>query len=96
MEQIKFILNNVIKNIGQKQEDSGELESAWRRCIKKSATKHTKISFFKNGILYINAENSAWLYELNTKKDEILLKLQKFTNNKIKSIKFKVGDINGE
>lgn len=96
MEPIKSIVNNVIRNIQKRQQCPKEkIEEVWTRCVKKSIAQHTRVHFLKNGKLYINTENPAWSYELKIKKDAIIQRLQKASENKIKDIRFKVGDIHG-
>jgi len=97
MEQIKSIIDDVLKKIQKNQEQGLEedIEKIWIKSVQQKTAKHTKTCFFKKGKLYVNAEDSAWLYELKTNKEEILKKLQKFSKNKIKDAIFKVGDIHG-
>lgn len=98
MEQIKSIVKDVIKDIQAKQEQNpdGDIKAMWIRSARKKIAQHTKCRFFKKGKLYINAEDSAWLYELKLKKEEILGRLKKISKNKIKDISFKVGEIHGD
>ena len=97
MEQIKSIVKDVLKDILDKREQcpGGCVESIWSQSATKKISRHTKYKFFKNGKLYINVENSAWLYELNSKKAAMLKKLKKISKNKIIDLRFKIGDING-
>ena len=96
MESIKLIINNVIRDIQKQQLTPKEdIEDIWRRCVKKNVAKHTKASFLKKGVLYINTENSAWRYELSIKKEDAIKKLKKISKNKIKDVRFKVGEIYG-
>ena len=98
MEPIKSIVTNVLQDILDRRERSpgGDVESIWLRSATKKISRHTKYRFFKNGKLYINVENSAWLYELNSKKATMLKKLKKLSKNKIIDVRFKIGDINGD
>lgn len=98
MEQIKSIVKDVIKSIleGKEQNPNGDIESIWIKSVKKRAAQHTKIHFFKNGKLYIHVEDSAWLYELNLKKEDILKRIKKISKNKIKDVRLKIGDIYGD
>lgn len=98
MEQIKSIVKDVIKNIQDRQErgPGGDIEGAWIKSAKKRTAQYTKIRFFKEGKLYINVKDSAWLYELNSKKKDMLKRIKKISKNKITDIRFKVGDINGD
>jgi predicted nucleic acid-binding Zn ribbon protein len=97
MEQIKSIVADVIKDILAKQErgPGGDIAELWNHGATKKVSQHTKSNFFKNGTLYINVENSAWLYELKSKQAAILKKLKKISKNKIIDVKFKIGDIDG-
>ncbi|MDD5617595.1 MAG: DUF721 domain-containing protein [Candidatus Omnitrophica bacterium] len=95
MESIKSILYDVFKGLQaqQKQLPDGDLRQLWEQSAKGKIAKHTKVTFFKNGKLFVNVENSGWLYELNTKKEDIIKHLKKISKNKIKDIKLKVGDV---
>jgi predicted nucleic acid-binding Zn ribbon protein len=95
MELIKSILDKVLKDIEKKQAQlpDDSLDGLWEKCAGKKALKHTRLSFFKNGKVYINVENTGWLYELNLHREDILKKLKTKSKNKIKDIKLKVGDI---
>ncbi|MDD5004947.1 MAG: DUF721 domain-containing protein [Candidatus Omnitrophica bacterium] len=95
MESIKSIINGVIENIKKQQRTQVDIENIWRRCVNKAAAKHTKAVFLKSGRLYINIESPAWLYELKLKKESITKKIQKLSKNKIKEVRFKIGDIHG-
>src|SRR3989338_4744590 len=97
MEQIKSIIGSVLQNIQKKRELYPEegIEEIWLRCVKKNMAKHTKAHFLKRGTLFVNVENPAWIFELNIKKEEIVEKLQSLSKNKIKNIRFRVGDIYG-
>ena len=55
-------------------------------------TKHASPAALKNGILYIDVEDSDWLYYCSLKKEEIKEKVRVlFTERIITDIKFKVG-----
>ena len=55
-------------------------------------TKHASPAGLKNGILYIDVEDSDWLYYCSLKKEEIKEKIKElFTEGIITDIKFKVG-----
>ncbi|MFH1621770.1 MAG: DUF721 domain-containing protein [Candidatus Omnitrophota bacterium] len=97
MEPIKSIIGDVLKKIQNNKEQGldEDVEKVWIKSVQKKIAKHTRIRFFKKGKLYVNAEDSAWLYELKINKEEILRKLQKFSKNKITDAIFKVGDMHG-
>jgi len=95
MEKIKNILNTVVKNITTNQgtNDAG-LKDLWCRSVKKKVAEHTKPCYLKKGKLCVNVENPAWLFEMRNNQSPILERLKKTSKNKIKSIFFRVGDVN--
>ena len=96
MEQIKSIVDIVLKRIEKKQQFfNEENEAIWKQCVKKGVAKHTKVRSFKHSKLHVYVEGPAWLYQLNIEKEQVLKKIKKISKNKIKDIKFTVGDING-
>ena len=95
MEAIKEIIGKVIKNIERGSELKEDIASLWAKSINKRAAKHTKAIFAKGSKIYINVDSPAWLHELNSQKEKITKKLNKFSNKKIKSISLRLGDIYG-
>lgn len=96
MDSIKTILPHILKDIKRKQGYSKEeIESLWVHSVKKNMALHSQANFLKNGKLYVSVENPAWLYELRINKKQILEKLNKKSENKIKDVSLRVGDIHG-
>jgi predicted nucleic acid-binding Zn ribbon protein len=91
MDEIKEIVHNVIEKISQKsQNDQQKIYQAWEKTIKAKGLEHTKISGLKNQTLYVNVDSSAWLYQLNLQKTQILEAIQKDVPD-IQKIYFKIG-----
>jgi hypothetical protein len=92
MDEIKSLIGEVLRDLETKVcgQDPGEL-------LKKALTKkdlgHIKVNYFKNGILSVNVDSSAWLYKLKLEKKELLTKLGKESTG-IRDVRFRIGAIN--
>lgn len=92
MENLFFkkTLEAVYKNITNSKSLKDEILGIWAE-IKKDYSKHALPSFLNRGTLYIDVEDSNWLYFCFLNKEEIKKDLKKlFVNGKIKDIKFQV------
>jgi len=71
-----------------------EMARAWSRAAGKRGARHTRPVSFKRSVLTVNVDGSSWLYELTTKKREILKKFGPGIAGKaIKNIRFRIGEI---
>lgn len=93
MDNIKDIIVKVIGNMAaQKGGDFSDITRVWPTVIEKKALAHTKVVGTKDGIVLINVDSSAWLYQLNINRTKILKKLQSDISD-IKNIRFKIGKV---
>lgn len=92
---IEDILKDVIRNIGPKGRlTEEEVAFLWGEAAGEKAAKHSRPVSVKKAVLTVNVDGSSWLYELTTKKKEIIKKLEdKFEGKKIKEIRFRIGEI---
>ena len=93
---IEEILKDVVKKmIGPKGRPSEEdVALFWAEAAGEAAARHSKPVAFKKSVLTVNVDGSSWLYELTTKKKEIIKKLEgKFTGKKVKDIRFRIGEL---
>ena len=89
------VVKRVIKGLGGKGRfTEEEMRSAWQYAAGPSAAKHSVPVSFKKESVFVNVDRSSWLYELTTKKKEILEKLEeRLKGKKFKDIRFRIGDI---
>jgi predicted nucleic acid-binding Zn ribbon protein len=88
------ILRKVVSALGEKKISEEILEEAWTRAAGDDAGRHTKCTGLKREVLTVNVDSSSWLYELTTKKREILTKMgESLEGKKIKEIRLRIGDI---
>ena len=93
---IKGILKSIIEQLKKKTAfEDNEIIEAWNKAVGKKIKLHTKLISFKKHDLIVNTESSSWLFELQTNhKGKILKSLKKtLGEDKIKDIRFKVGEI---
>ena len=92
---IEDILKDVIKNIGPKGRlTEEEVAFLWGEAAGEKAARHSRPVAFKKAVLTVIVDGSSWLYELTTKKREIIKKLEgKFAGKTIKEIRLRIGEI---
>ena len=93
--QLKDILKDVVAALEKKgpvtEEDAIKI---WSETVGPAAAAHTRPVSFKASTLTVNCDASEWLYELSTKKKEILKELSaRFKWRKLKEIRFRIGKI---
>lgn len=91
------MVKKIIEGLGGKGKlGQEEIMGAWEAAVGGAAAKHTRPVSFKKNTLIVNVDGSSWLYELTTKKKEILIKLEDgLAGKKVKEIRFRIGDIIG-
>lgn len=96
MEEIKDTIKTVIEMLELRRRQSLRegLETLLKKAFSKKEREHIKFNYLKRGILNINVDSSAWLYQLNLQKDTLLTKLHR-ESSVIKDIRFKLGEIRG-
>ncbi len=94
-EIFKETVNRVMGSLNKKLTDKHKsISEAWNKTIDENIKKHTKIENVKDDILYIKAESPAWIYEIKSKKKEIIEKInQSYAKEVLKDMKIKLGDI---
>jgi predicted nucleic acid-binding Zn ribbon protein len=93
MEELKEVLTGVLEGLRKKsrQEELEKAQKAWRKAAGPKAVAHTKIVRLTKGVIRVNVDNSAWLFDLNLKKKRILKSLQKAMS--VEDIRFQLGEI---
>ncbi len=88
-------VKRVIKSLsGKGRFTEEEMRSAWQDAVGPGAAKHSVPVSFKKDSVFVNVDRSSWLYELTTKKKEILAKLEeRLKGKRFKDIRFRIGDI---
>lgn len=89
------IVKKVIKGLGgQARPTEEEIRLAWQEAVGDEAAKHSRPVSFKKASIFVNVDRSSWLYELTTRKKQILEKLEARLKGKMfKDIRFRIGEI---
>ena len=92
---LEGLIKKVIKKIsGKGRLTEEEITRAWARAAGRRGAKHTRPVSFRKSMLTVNVDGSGWLYELTTKKRQILKKLEPgLAGKKVKEIRFRIGEI---
>ena len=96
MDEIKDVLAGVLHDLMKKQkgEDFAKTLQTWKRIVGPKAYPHTKIVHLTKDRIRVNVNSSAWLYELNLKKERIQRALNKAL--KIREVNFRLGEVDRE
>ena len=91
---IESIVKKVIKNLSAKGRiTEEEINKAWETAAGPEAARHSRPISIRKSVLLVNVGNSSWLYELTTKKRDILKKLEGRTGAKrLKGLRFRIGE----
>jgi len=91
MDDIKDIVKDVVRDLEQKRvQHQKDIHHIWPSCIKTKEAAHTRVEGIKNGVLYVNVDCSAWMFQCRLRYKTILQNVQKELPE-IKRIYFKVG-----
>jgi predicted nucleic acid-binding Zn ribbon protein len=93
-KDFKKTVEKVVGDIEKKlSKTHGQIQKIWLQITEPNVGRHTKVKEFKEGILYIITDNTAWTHEIIRKKKELISMMQKKTKEEIKDIKTRLGDI---
>jgi predicted nucleic acid-binding Zn ribbon protein len=89
------IVNGVLKKLGGRGRfTEEEMAAAWREACGEEAARHSRCVSFRRSSVFVNVDTSSWLYELTTRKREILKVLEaSLKGKKFRDIRFRIGDI---
>jgi hypothetical protein len=94
MEKIKDTIELVIRDLLTKKSGiNDEGPEAWlRKVLTKKELGHIKLQYFRKGIMGLSVDSSSWMYSLGLKKEVLLNKLKKCSQD-VKDIRFSIGDL---
>lgn len=89
------IVGRVIKTLGGKGRlTAEEMARTWQDAVGEDAARHSRPVSFRRTSIIVNVDRSSWLYELTTRKREIVEKLKlNLGGRKIRDIRFRIGDV---
>ena len=93
MDQISQIIPGVIEQILLKKPcGQDKWQRVWISLLDDKEKKHSCLTEFMNGNLVIDVDSSAWLFQMNLKKNFFLKKIRDEIPD-IKDIVFKIGKV---
>ena len=92
-EPISDVMRDVLEKLTRtKKQETHKVSLTWRSIVSKELAKHTRPLGVRKGTLLVLVEDSAWFYQINLKKPEILNELNKKKGfEKVKTIQFRLG-----
>ena len=94
-QPISDVLKNVVEGLTRaKKKEIFKIASAWPSVVGKKLSRHTRPAQLRKGTLLILVEDSAWFYQINLQKEELLGALKKKIGaDKIQKMQFRIGKI---
>ena len=91
MDDIKAIVNKVIGGIADKRPDAqNKADRIWQNLLTKQELKHTKLVGINQGLLWVNVDSPAWLYQMKIRQSKLVKQLKEEVPD-IQGIRFKIG-----
>ena len=88
MQTIKDTVGNVLKDIrSRRSEREIEVSKLWKRNLSGQERLHTKCVSLRQEVLTVHVDSSAWLYQVNQKKEKLVTKLG------VKDIRLRLGEV---
>lgn len=93
MEKIKDTLASVMQEweARSKRATRDNPELILGKVLSKKEKPHARFNYLRKGILGISVDSSAWLYNFNLKKEDLLVKLREYSPL-IKEIRLRLGE----
>lgn len=93
MDEVKDVIKDVLHSLFEKQKNLNfhKTNEVWEKIIGPKASKHTQIVYLTKDKIRVNVDSSAWLYDLNLKKERIQKELNK--RLKIHDVRFRLGSV---
>ncbi|MFH1790441.1 MAG: DUF721 domain-containing protein [Candidatus Omnitrophota bacterium] len=92
-----YSLKDILRNVIGRIEHAGhgpEISSLWAEAVGEDLAAHSRAVSCDKGRLVVNVSDSARLYELTTRRQELIKTMnERLTKSRIREIRFKIGDI---
>jgi len=82
---IRDVLKKTIAKIGAEKKarlTEEKITEIWKKVAGESAARHSHPKMLKGGLLTVNVDSSAWIYELTLKKEKIEKKINRLIKQK--------------
>ena len=96
MEHIQEVLTGIIKDLEKKKSDTPtKIIETWKTIVGERIATHTKPYRMHKKILYVNVDSAPWVYELNQKHKQSLVKKINTCLGKtaVSNIRFRIGEV---
>lgn len=92
--QLKNIIEKFLKSQQKRAQETEKVNTIVEAILDDETKKHTQLAGLYKNNLVLYVDSSAWLFQLNLQKNNILGAIQKKLPD-IKTIKIKLGKVNG-
>ncbi len=90
IEKVQNILDPLMRRIAR--DNCGEFRKIWKKVVSEDERGHSSAVHFKEGVLTVLVDNSAYLQDFILKRREVMDKINLISpDKKISEINFKIG-----
>ncbi|MBN1794213.1 MAG: DUF721 domain-containing protein [Candidatus Omnitrophica bacterium] len=86
---IKQVLSKVLSQIQEQSQQHHVVEKAWAETVGGGAASYARPTYMKEGVVWVEVDNSLHLFELKAAQEEILRTLKKRCPE-VKGIKYRI------
>ena len=92
VEGIGGVLSRVVRDLGLERELQGwKAAEEWPRIVGPRIARHTRCAAFRDGVLRVETESSAWTHELGYLEPELIRKINRYLGAEcVREVKFVV------
>ena len=90
VEAVGGVLGRVLGDLGLRREMSGwRAVAAWPDAVGPRVARHTRAVAFREGILHVEVEGSAWMQELGYLKRDLVRRIHQHTGSEdVRDVRF--------
>lgn len=92
MDTIRDVLTGLMQELKTRKLPKNDPETILKKVLSKKELPHVKFRYLRKGILGLTVDSSAWLYQLNLQKQQLLGKLRK-KSCPAENLRFYIGEI---
>lgn len=76
MESVARVMSRVLRDLGLEQDVLGwRVVSEWSDLVGPPVANHTRAVAYRNGVVHVEVEGSAWMHELGYLKRDLIKKI---------------------
>ena len=93
MRSLKDLLPSVVRGARARRRGMDTLQRRWDRAVGRRIARHTRVSSFRRGVLYVATDDPGANFLLSLQKPRVLQRLQRMRTYPVEEIVIRAGEI---